>query len=425
MGMKRYLGSMERALEQTNAAGPFNIVAALPLSNAPDPQAMEAAFRRAAARHPLFKMRLVNKRRKILLTDEGAEPIVFHVLNRDHAESWKDVARDALNRHLGKERSPPVEVSYLCDANGVADFLLCVRHTVMDGICIISFLDEMFKEVSDDPPNLQPLSLHPSANDLFPQSVKGIRPALGFVARQIGAEIAYRASSIGRKEIPTPPEGKTDFVELVLDKALVKAIARKARENRVTIYSTLCAAVLMAANEDAWQSRRGPLRLTSFHDLRSYLEPRVPRGIVGIYMAMGQSTLKLKKKTRIWDLARRVGQKVRTLGRSGDTLMMARLAVQITGPMVKYKMMRMGTVAFTINDGSRIKPTYGDVGVHGLRGIISSQDIAPPYSVVATYCMGVYRLNFFFMDTEFSNDHMKTVTSRVADLLREAVGENK
>ena len=419
--MKRELGSMEEALERTDSASPFNVVVCVALSKAPHPDEMKAAFARAVTAHPILNVRLVKTGARSSFTDEDVGPIPFHKLERQGETHWETIVEASLNHRFLAETSPPAAITYLYNEDGEADLILAFRHTIIDGTSLIKFLDQILSQCAEPAVSTAPATLPPSSDEHIPAQYKSLSSAVTFFGRQMADELKFRLSSKGRKQPAIPSNGVTSFIETRLEPELIQKLSSKARRQRVTMYSTLGAALLIAANEMSFHGKSGPVRLVSFHNLRPYLTPPVPDDQLGCHIAMGRSSIVMEDAAQFWDIAAQTNEKVADLGRSGEKFMMARMAIRMTQPMVRFKMMRMGTVALTINDASSLATHYAETSVRALHGMVSGQDIAPPFSIAATIHHDGWRLAFPYIRTEFTQDDVQAYAARVRALLEESI----
>lgn len=316
---------------------------------------------------------------------------------------------------------PPAEIKYLYGQDGEADLILTFRHTIIDGTSLVSFLDEILRECVEPSKFCESAALMPSTDERLPAAYRSTLAAVSFVGKQLLDEIKFRYASRRRKQPAIPADSLTSFVEMELERELVQRLSSAARRHKVTMYATISAALLIAANDKIFQGESGPVRLVSFHNLRPFLVPAVPENQVGCYIAMGRSSISLQNPSIFWDVAVETNEKVAEMGRSGEKFMMARMAIRMTEPMVRFKMMRMGTVALTINNASGLATEYGDTSVRTLHGMVSGQDIAPPFSVAATIFQGSWRLAFPYLRSEFSDDEIEAYASCVKTLLEKAV----
>lgn len=443
--MRRELGTFETALTLTGRHAPFVVVLVLELDGGPPPERLRAALDTLQRRHSLLAVRIAEDSGRFRFEPDGVPPIPLASLERSGETRWTEVAEAELGRPLDEATGPLARCTYLAPAaaGGPSEVVLAFHHAVIDGASAQALAGELLAlcgpegeagTASGGPEAAPPL---PPVEELFPASFRGARGLLrqvGFAARQVGDEAAWRWRT--RTARPRPPDepARSRVLPVRLEADATAALVRRSRRERVTLHGALSAALLLAAQAHLHGGRAGPLRHVTFADLRPWLRPPVPPERLGCCISMLRHTVEMppggEGRARFWTLARRIDAQVTAGLRRGDKLTAVLLAERMMRSVLgqpQHRMdHRMGTTALSYGGAVRLAgrgrsgTAPGSPALRGLHGFISNLAVGPEYTAQASLFGGELLLDVVYLDADMDRALAERIAGEALATLRAA-----
>lgn len=441
--MRRPLGSFETAATLTNLRAPFVVVVVLRLEPGPSADRLADALSSLGRRHPLIRVRIVEGPGGFWFESDGTPPIPLRVVERAGEDGWMEVAEEELNSPLDAAAGPLLRCTYLTPpepAGGArSEVVLTFHHAAIDAVSITTLVGDLLRRCQPEPaPAPEVAGTSPPAppevagtsqigpglppvEDRFPRAWRGLRGRgrlVGFVARQLADEVAYRLRSRGSRRPPIPPRGRCRVLPVELPPEATSSLSRTARRHGATVNGALAAAFLLAANRSLYADDAAALRYMTFADLRPHVVPPVRDGSLGGYLAMLRYTAHLRPDMDLWELARRISRQVADGGRRGDRFGALRMSEWVMRTLIRRGGERMSATAVSYSGAARLGRSFGSIELRGLHAFVSNFELGPEYTALARLFDGRLQLDVVYLD----GDMDRPLAQAIADDILESLG---
>lgn len=426
--MRRELGSFETAATLTHRHAPFVVVVVLELDRGPSPERLAGALGALQRRHPLLSVRIIERDGRFWFEPDGTPAIPLRVAERTGDEGWIGVVEDELNGPFDAEAGPLLRCTYLeSPGGGRGEIVLTFHHAAMDAASGAAVVSELLSLCGPGPDGGGP---EPAASDAlppverrFPAAWKGARGRArlaGFVARQLGDEVACRFRTRGARRPPIPSSVRCRVLPLELPEEPTSVLARAARRRRATVNGALAAAFLLAVERHLYGGSAAALRYMTFADLRPYVEPPVVDGALGGYLAMLRYTARLGPETGFWELARAISRQVADGGRRGDKFGALWMSEWVMRTLLRRHSERMSATAVSYSGVARLDRTFGSIEVRNMRAFVSNFELGPEYSALARILNGRLLLDVVYLEGDMDRPLAESIAADILQTLRGA-----
>jgi hypothetical protein len=225
-----------------------------------------------------------------------------------------------------------------------------------------------------------------------------------------------------RKE-RTPPVrlgGTGHIATLILPEDLVDALARRGRQDGVTLNSLLNTALVLAVNRHLYKGQPVTTRTFSFADLRPYTQPPTPPEHMANYVSMMGYTLDVAGDVDFWELVRDLHGKIYRSLKHGDKFSASLMSEALLKMFTKMKSMRFGATALNYSGFVPLKTRYGKVKLVGLHGFVSGYDLGPEMASQARLFDNQLWWDFIYLDTDMDAKLAEKIIAEVRAILEEA-----
>jgi hypothetical protein len=428
--MHRDLGSFETALTLTGRHAPFVVVVVLHLSPGPPRERLRLALEVLQQRHPMLGVRICERAGHLLFTSEGTPEIPLRWVEGAAEGAWRRVAEEELNLPIDEETGPLLRATWLASAAGAESatghLLLTFHHTALDGVSGAALIGELLHLCGSDAAapelaGLPPSALPPPLESLLPPAARGLAGAgrrLGFLARQLVDEIAYRLRTRGEREPPIEETTRCRVLTVELSAAATTALVRRARRERVTLPAALSAAFLLAAHRYLYGGRKRPLRHILFANLRPQLRPPLPEMPLGSYISMLRYTVKLSPRRAFWPLAGSITRQVGTSLHRGEKFSAARLCEPMMRRALGQRSERMAATAVSYSGPIRFGACYGSIGLEGVHAFVSNFALGPEYTAQVKMFRGRLQLDVVYLDVDMGAELAEAIAAEILETLQ-------
>jgi hypothetical protein len=426
--MKRQLGKMEQGILFVDELASLFIVVVLRLVDGPPPEALQQALAILQKQHPLLRVQIVKEKGRIYFeTPANVPPVPLEIGERHDDQLWQVVAEEEINRKLDPSTAPLMHVRYLYSAgqDASSEIVFTCHHTIMDAASGISFCHELLLlcgALCTGQPieGYDPLPLMPPAEALYPPAFQGARllwRTATFMLRQMADEIGYRRRLGSSRRPPVHAAVHTRFLPVQLDPDTSAKFIRRARKERVTLNSGLVAAELLAVRKHLYQNRTMLMRAIAFADLRPHLKPPVSPENLGAYFAMLQYTVQINVRQDLWELARKVQQKIYCITKRGDKFVTPLLTKALFQMMSKQTGFRMGAAGVSYTTVAGLEQSYGPIRLVGLHGLFPNNNLGPEYGIFARLLFDQLWLDIFYMEEDMNRQTAQTIADEICRLI--------
>jgi hypothetical protein len=421
----RALGAFETAQALTNAHTPFNVVAVLPLCNAPGEETLRQALEAIQKRHPLLRTKLEPVGGGFLFTPT-TRPISLESLDRADDSTWIEVAERELGRALDTDSGPLARCLRIAGDGAASEIVLTIHHSIMDATSGATVVRELLTacasiDAGKTPTLGPPLPMMPAEDDLIPETLPGGRRRsniAGFLLRQMADEAAFRVRTIGGRRPPVHPRSNCRVLCRRLAEEDTTALVRACRSHRLPLNSALNAAMVLAVHRHLYNGKAARLRHLNFADLRQVLKPRVTEEHLGSYHGLLRVSVPVPAGADLWTTAADVSERFSVAARRGDTFHSVRLSAAMMRPILRQHRQRMGTTALSYTGPSRLPSRFGSIEVSSPEVFISNLTLGPEYTAQARLADGELRWNIVYLDCDMDRATADRISDEMLDILR-------
>ncbi len=428
--MQRKLGSFEQAWLITEAFTPASVVAVLKIRGSLRPAILEQALLALRRRHPLLRSRIAVRGKSAYLQVEDTPPLPLEVIRRADDRQWLRLVENRLNHTFDKETGPLARCDYLCPGPTESDgeILLTFSHVIVDGDAGVNLLRELLRccaagESGLPLPEDPPLSLQPPVETLLPPAYRGFRlwgRKLWFMMAQMGDEKRYRLRSRRCRKPPIHAAARCRILTMALSPTATSRLVRQSRRKRVTLNSTLGAAMLMAVGEHFYGERSTPLRHITFSGLRPYLEPPLSNVHLGCYIAMTRLTVTVHPDHDIWALSRELSTRFHRAARKGFKYVGTTLSKAMMRMVVGLGSFRMGATALSYMGAVDLGGEDGPIHARGLHTFVTNFTLGPEYAALARIFGGRLICDMLYLDADMDHPTARAIAGRTQRILEAA-----
>jgi hypothetical protein len=278
----RELGYAERVQVLMDMYRPTHNVEAVDLLGTTDPERWRRALDRLQQRHPLLSVRIQFDRQNI--------PAFYHVEGAviplrliQGSASWQREVERELASAFNTAEAPLMRVTLLHESEK-AVLILTVHHAVADGLAIQYLVRDLLMALGDEV--LDALPVPPSIETLLSGLPTG--------------NTAHNRPQLSRRRPATyvSKRAKPDLSYLRLTKSQTEALRARARQEKSTVHSALCAAVAIWLRQ---KRKDAPIRIGFPASARQRL--RAGEACV-LCITGGSMTFPQDSSWNFWDMAR-------------------------------------------------------------------------------------------------------------------------
>jgi len=238
----------------------------------------------------------------------------------------------------------------------------------------------------------------PPVEDMFPSEYKGLSlnlRTIPFMMGQMSGEFKAQFQARGGRKAPIKLEARGKILTMCLDESYTTALVTSTRKQKVTINSTLHAAMISAVWKHLYKEQTIQFKYILFQNLRPFLDPPLTEKEMGCYIAMLQFFIKMDTNRKFWDLTREINHQVYTAGKTGDKF----IASAMVNPL---------------------QTTYGSIKVQSVHGFVSNFGLGPEYSAQANMFNGKLCWDILYLDTDMDHSTAQEIADEIQDILKAA-----
>jgi hypothetical protein len=418
----RPLGTFELAQMLTDDYAPFNVVAVFKIKGGLSAQELRSALVTLQQRHAMLRVRIVQETRlRRFFVDDQIPAIPLIVSERTGDEQWLSLAEEELGQRIETAVGPLMRCRYLCGA-GQGELIVTFLHAIMDaasGAAVVNDLLSLLGGVTLPEPDSAGC-LIPPAEAFFPQQFTGWRRCgklARFLIRLLLDEVRYRLASRYCRKAPVHRQGRCRVLTLELDDATTSCLARRARQQRVSLNSVLNAALLLATRDQLYHGHDVPMRALTFPVLRAFLKPRVPDDTLASYFVALRLTFYLRQSHDLWTLAADIHQQIHRAAKRGDKFSFHCVSTLLMRLVLSQRSQRMGHTALAFMESTDMETSFGRLFVSGMHAFVSNFTLGPELAAQARVFQNRLGISMMYLDSDMSSDQAQTIAEVIRELL--------
>ncbi len=424
--LTRPLGRMETALTYTDEFAPLNLVGVAQVAGNLPPAALRLALDTLTAQHPALRVSIGAAGRRRFFQPAPGQPIPLRVLERRSDDHWLALTEAELNTRLPVTTGPLLRAAYLHNPAGPSEIILSAHHSILDADSALTLWEELLSACAGltSPPAALPTELPAPTEARYSAEQRGARGAarlLGYLARQIADEVAYR----WRARATPPPAihlaSRSCILPLRVPAPLTAALVRRCRLERVTVNSLLSTALLLAVHQHRYGAAPTALRGVTFGNLRPYLKPAPVPAELGCFITMMRYTAALGPHSSFWAVARDVNARIYQAARRGEKFTAAWLSPLLVSALSRLKFMRLAATALSYSGVTDLPETYGHLRLLGLHGFVSNHGLGPEYTAAVRLFRDELWWDGLYLDTDLDPAAAQAIGATILQRLSAAV----
>ncbi|TVP60893.1 MAG: alcohol acetyltransferase [Nodularia sp. (in: Bacteria)] len=419
----RKLGQLEQVMEKlNNRAKTWNIVTISRIKGPLNAEIMRQALDIIQLRHPRLNSRIVYSQNSLRFQTEGTTKIPLRVVKKFDDEQWQEVVREEMNQEIDTSKCLLRAVLVHIQSDNHVNYLITTgHHAVGDGLSSIRLQSEILTycqqivsgNLSDSVVSLFPL---PPIEELLPSLTKGLKGkivSILFLLRISVQKLLYRPETLGFEKYAPIVQRRCDIIHRQLDEEMTQQLVHRCRQEKTTVNSALCAAMMFAVASKIKKSKRQEIRMSCLTaiDLRKRLATKFNEHHMAVLVSsiIGFHTIQTNKN--FWELAREVKQTLETSIKRGDIFKMILVSRHMINFCLAYPKQLAGTVLLSNIGKINIPKNYGPFELEEI-SFASSQSLYAGMltSHTATF-QGKMLLNFVFSEPSISRDTMEELVN--------------
>lgn len=427
----RPLGVFERAQYRTGEAFPFNLVTCVRLAGPMTEVRLTGALAELQTRHPLLRCAIKRMRgRPLFELDDEPPPIRVRSVARTADDAWRGEAEAELALPFDAGRAPLMRCTHVRGRpeSGRHELLFTFHHSIVDAVAVMTLLGGVLELVAgapESPAAAAPATSIPASTDqLLPATWRGLRARAAsgrFLARQMADEVAYRWRTRGLRAAPAAAPFRCRVLPVVFGEAETATLVRATRRQRVSVWSALNAAMLLAVARHRHPGSSRPHRYFAFPLLRPHLEPPVGDDVVASHFSILRFTIEVNPETGLWELAALVHRQSDRAAKRGEKLLSMRWSELTMKALLRRGASRMGTVAVSYAGAVELEPRAAALGVEGLHAFVSNFPPGPEFTAQARLFRRRLWLDVLYLDVDMGDGEAAALAAEVRGRLAEAV----
>jgi NRPS condensation-like uncharacterized protein len=309
--MNRLLGASEQTLFLLAQTKPINVVLCATITGAITTKQLSATLAWVQQRHPLLKVKVVNKNSEHLrFVSEGVATIPLQVIERRGEEHWCLEVQKELSYPFSTTDDPLVRVIFLQSPN-ISEIIVTFDHCLGDGMSGVYLIRDILYYLSELDINYLPQQRElPSCEELIP--LKDTSPELTrieYPMSQAYSTIFEQKLSLNKENIDE--QANHLFYWCFSPDETTKLISY-CRKEETSVHSVICASYLLAIANEMKLVDDTMLRCMSPINLRNYLDSQVNENF-GTYYTREVTCHQIKNTSNLWDIARDVKSQMKEI----------------------------------------------------------------------------------------------------------------
>lgn len=424
--MERPLSPLERWYWIWDQVSPLNVIARARVSGPLSLSLLRRALDVLQARHPLLQVAVVAnlKGDNPRFVRRANCPIPLRAVTRpaseDGSEAWQrevdeiELARSVDAREGPLARAAVISFSALDSAEEPRDheLLLTVSHTIADGTTALSLLEQWLTHAADlhagRDARREPAVNRPAPEGLLPRPFTGVRGLKAVAIMQVRAlaeALVVRPRRLRASEPIAFEARRSRLVHCELPADVVDALARRCREEGVSVHGALVAALVHAVAKEAKLEKRCAITVGSPVDIRGDLQPSVGDDEVGAYVTTLPTHVPYERGASIFAAARYVNGDLAARKARGEALASLRL-VQFFAPRSLSKSRKVAELVESMGPGNICLSNLGrfpfpeSIGPFRITGpqFIAGISVSGYFVGAVNTTHGVLHANFTYID---------------------------
>ncbi|MBW4634914.1 MAG: alcohol acetyltransferase [Iphinoe sp. HA4291-MV1] len=427
----RKLGRVEQALEILNrCAKTWNVVTISRIKGPLSEEILRQALDLIQHRHPRLNSRIVGSLNSLRFQTEGTPKIALRVVNKLDNCQWQEVVHEELNEKIDSSKGllRAVLVHTLSEDH-VSYLITTVHHAVSDALSCVQLHSEILayshKIVSGDPVNpVVSLSALPPIEELLPKWTNGFRGRICgmLLFLRLGFQkIWNRPETLGFEKYAPVAKRRCGMVHRQLDSELTQQLVNRCKQEKTTVQSALCAALMFTVARKIGKGKRKDVQLSclSYLDLRRRLESIITDEHMGVLASPVMGFHTIYANTSFWELARDVKQHLETVTKHSDVFKMILMSKELIKFFLAVPKEVSATVSVSNIGKVNIPKVYGSFELEEISFAGSNSLYAGVFATNASTFQGKMLLNFVFSQPSISQDTMETLVNNVVSCIIE------
>ncbi|MEA5503211.1 condensation domain-containing protein [Halotia wernerae UHCC 0503] len=424
----RKLGHFEQVLETLNSrAKTWNIVTISRIKGPLVEDILRQSLDKIQCRHPRLNSHIVRFQNSLYFQTEGTAKIALRVVNKLSDEQWTEVVYEEMNEKIDSSQClMRVVLVHFLNEKHISYLITTVHHAIADALSCIQLHSEILtycqKIVSGEVTNSVNLLPLPPIEEIIPEWMKALKGKVNnvlFLLKLGSQQIWYRPKTLGFENYAPIAQRRCNIIHRQLDPDLTKKFVNLCRQEKTTVHSALCAAMMFTVARKITKGNRKDIRVSclSYLDLRRRLKPTITDEHLAVLAASMMGFHTLKTNTSFWELARNVKQNLEDDTQHDDIFKMMLVAKHLIDFCFRQPKQVAATVSISNVGKVSIPKFYGEFELEEISFAGSHSLYAGVFVIHAATFQGKMLLNFVFSQPAISQETMEALVNDFMSLI--------
>lgn len=422
------LGATEQIFEVLNSRTcSSNIVTISRVEGIITEKLLRQALSLLQERHPHLNYRICGS-----LNNLYFEKVVINLplrfVDKPDNKQWQEIILEELNEKIdGSKYLLRTVLFHPKNEHNISYVVTTLHHAIADTSSNLRLHQDILtycqKIVSTEPiePNIS-LPTLPPIQEFMPESMRGFkgkRDSFLFLLKSLWKYLWYRAKSLNFEKTVPLELRHTNFVRRELNEELSQQFIHACKNEKVTVHTAICAAMLMTAAKEIRQdtAKNISVNCSNTIDIRKLLEPIVSKEHIAMLSSFLQTYHVVKTNTSFWELARDVKKQLQNGIMSGDPLCQILTASRkiadqlVSNPNSSILTVNVGTIQ------TNIPTDYSPFKLKEINFFMGATAYGTLFSVAAISFNKKIFLNFFYSEPSISRATMENIADSVVSYI--------
>jgi len=310
----RKLGLIENLFDIAHDSGSMIYVNIAKIEGTINPDLIKQSLILIQKHYPLLQVHIVKLENGNYFQSEGTLEIPLHVVDKQDDNQWYTIAQNELHQKFIGTKNPLCRFTLLhsSNKNNINELIATFHHGIADGISCMYLFNQLlyfYNKIASG------VAIEQQFKNTFLGPIEDLVDDSFLKTNDDENKIESSHQEIPQPKLiieqEAPPSNRrTHLLTRILEKKETEIFIHRCKEEKTTVHSALCAAMLFSAAKHP--SNHYPINLScsSNVNLRKYCQPEIKSQDLACLVSRIAENHVLDENTLFWDLARECKSKI-------------------------------------------------------------------------------------------------------------------